>query len=149
MLAHERFHPILLTTYTQYHVLVGNCIIGCMYCKKYLLLVRTKYWRPFSCTHREYAELAVFGYLEKSSTKWCQIQVNNYEIVVNFLHISHNLTWYSAIVHKFTRIYPVCSTYELTKQFMEKIAQSISKRINLYRRFLKEWQFSRILRLKS
>ena len=33
-------------------------------------------------------------------------------------HISHNLTWYSAIVHKFTRIYPVCSTYELTKQFM-------------------------------
>ena len=46
------------------------------------------------------------------------IQVNNYEIVVNFFHISHNLTWYSAIVHKFTRINPVCSTYELTKQFM-------------------------------
>ena len=46
------------------------------------------------------------------------VQVNNYEIVVNFFHISHNLTWYSAIVHKFTRIYPVCSTYELTKQFM-------------------------------
>ena len=32
------------------------------------------------------------------------LQVNNYEIVVNFFHISHNLTWYSAIVH-FTRIY--------------------------------------------
>ena len=47
-----------------------------------------------------------------------KFQVNNYEIVVNFLHISHNLTWYSAIVHKFTRIYPVCSTYELTKQFV-------------------------------
>ena len=46
------------------------------------------------------------------------VQVNNNEIVKNFLHISHNLTWYSAIVHKFTRIYPVCSTYELTKQFM-------------------------------
>ena len=46
------------------------------------------------------------------------IQVNNYEIVVNFFHISHNLTWYSVIVRKFTRIYPVCSTYELTKQFM-------------------------------
>ena len=46
------------------------------------------------------------------------IQVNNYEIVVNFFHISHNLTRYSAIVHKFTRIYLVCSTYELTKQFM-------------------------------
>ena len=30
------------------------------------------------------------------------IQVNNYEIVINFFHISHNLTWYSAIVHKFT-----------------------------------------------
>ena len=46
------------------------------------------------------------------------LQVNDYEIVLNFFHISHNLTWYSAIVHKFTRIYPVCSTYELTKQFM-------------------------------
>ena len=23
------------------------------------------------------------------------VQVNNYEIVVNFFHISHNLTWYS------------------------------------------------------
>ena len=46
------------------------------------------------------------------------LQVNNYEIVVNFFHTNHNLTWYSAIVHKFTRIYPVCSTYELTKQFM-------------------------------
>ena len=49
---------------------------------------------------------------------WNLIQVNNYEIVVNFFHISHNLTWYSAIVHKFTTIYTVCSTYELTKQFM-------------------------------
>ena len=46
------------------------------------------------------------------------VQVNNYEIVINFFHISHNLTRYSAIVHKLTRIYPVCSTYELTKQFM-------------------------------
>jgi hypothetical protein len=47
-----------------------------------------------------------------------QLQVNDYEIVVNFFHISHNLTQYSVIVHKFGRIYPVCSTYELTKQFM-------------------------------
>ena len=46
------------------------------------------------------------------------IQVNNYEIIIKNFHISHNLTWYSAIVHKFTRIYPVNSTYELTKQFM-------------------------------
>ena len=45
------------------------------------------------------------------------LQVNNYEIVGRFFHICHNLTWYSAIVH-FTRIYPVCSTYELKKQFM-------------------------------
>ena len=33
------------------------------------------------------------------------VQLNNFEIVVNFFHISHNLTWYSAIVHKFTRLY--------------------------------------------
>ena len=46
------------------------------------------------------------------------VQVNNYEIVVTFFHISNNLTWYSAIVHKFTRIYPVCSSNEMTKQFM-------------------------------
>ena len=41
---------------------------------------------------------------------WCwishikTIQGNNYEIVINFFHISHNFAWYSAIVHKFTRI---------------------------------------------
>ena len=46
------------------------------------------------------------------------LQVNNYEIVINFLHISHSITWCIEIVHRFTRIYPVCSTYELTKQFM-------------------------------
>ena len=44
------------------------------------------------------------------------LQVNNCEFVVNFFHISHNLTWYSAIAHEFIRIYPVCSTYQLTKQ---------------------------------
>ena len=57
----------------------------------------------------------IFEILNSSIPK---LQVNNYEIVVKFFHISRNLTWYSAIVHKFTRIYPVCSTYELTKQFM-------------------------------
>ena len=46
------------------------------------------------------------------------LQVNNYEIVINFFHISHKLKWYSRIVHKFTRIYPFCSTYELAKQYM-------------------------------
>ena len=45
------------------------------------------------------------------------LQVNDYEIVVIFFRISHNFTWYSASVHKFTRIYPVCSTYELIRQF--------------------------------
>ena len=50
-----------------------------------------------------------------SSLPWFSVvQVNNYEIIVNFFHISHNLTWYSAIVHKFTRILPVRSYYELT-----------------------------------
>ena len=47
-----------------------------------------------------------------------KLQVNNYEIVVKVFHISHNLTQYSAIVHKFTRICPVCLSYELTKHFM-------------------------------
>jgi hypothetical protein len=47
------------------------------------------------------------------------VQINNYEIVVKLFHISHILTWYSEIVHKFTRISKLCSTYELTKQIME------------------------------
>ena len=46
------------------------------------------------------------------------VQVNNYEIVAKIFHVSHSLSWYSAIFHKFTRVYPVCSTYELTKQFL-------------------------------
>ena len=41
---------------------------------------------------------------------WTNVHVNNYEFIINFLHNSHNLTWYSAIVHKFNRNYPVCST---------------------------------------
>ena len=49
------------------------------------------------------------------------VQINNYEIVVNFFHISHNLTWYSAIVHRFTRIYPVCLTYELFLYLHRKV----------------------------
>ena len=51
-------------------------------------------------------------------SKLLQLQVNNHEIVIKKFQILHNLTWYSAIVHKFTRIYQVSSTYELTKQFM-------------------------------
>ena len=51
-------------------------------------------------------------------TNYKDLQVNNYEIVIKFFDLSHNLTWYSTIVHKNTRFYQVCSTYELTKQFM-------------------------------
>ena len=53
-----------------------------------------------------------------NKNEWTLVQVNKYEIVVKIFHISHNLTWSSAIVHKFTRIYQVFSTYELTKQIM-------------------------------
>ena len=57
----------------------------------------------------------LFDYIPKSSTfDTILVQVNDYEIVVKKFHISHNLTRYSAIVHKFTRIYPVWSTYEVT-----------------------------------
>ena len=52
--------------------------------------------------------------IRKSWKSWKHlVQVNDYETaLIFFFHISHNLTWYSAIVHKFTRVYPVCSTYE-------------------------------------
>ena len=58
------------------------------------------------------------NFLKSQKYSNSNVQVNNYEIVVKKFHISHNLTWYLAIFHKFTRIYRVCSTYELTKQFM-------------------------------
>ena len=46
-----------------------------------------------------------FFWLKRCYHHWYfGLQVNNYEIVVNFFHISHNLTWCSAIVHKSTRI---------------------------------------------
>ena len=63
------------------------------------------------------------------------LQVTNYEMVVNLFQTSHNLTWYSASVHKFTSIYPVCSTYELTKQFMQICVKNCAidlKKNNLY-----------------
>ena len=46
------------------------------------------------------------------------------------------MTWYSAIVHKFTRVYPVCSTSELTKQVMEICVKNCAidlKKNNLYK----------------
>ena len=39
--------------------------------------------------------------------------------------ISPNLTWYSAIVHKFTRIYPVYSNYELEKTIHENLCKQL------------------------
>ena len=63
------------------------------------------------------------------------VQVNNYEIVVKIFHISHNLTWYSEIVQRFTRISKFCSTYELIKQFMEICVKNCAinlKKNNLY-----------------
>ena len=65
-----------------------------------------------------------FLFVQKNIIGFKRLRIRNFgtddwiRLVVNFFHISHNLTWYSAIVHKFTRIYPVCSTYELTKQYM-------------------------------
>ena len=67
------------------------------------------------------------------------LQVNYCEIVVHFFHISHNLTWCSTFVHKVTKIYPVCSTYELTKQFMWICVKNCAidlKKNNLYLLFL-------------
>ena len=75
-------------------------------------------WVDIPCGPKE-----PFQWVDQKKIKMCKLedfflQVNNCEIIVNFFLISHNLTWYSAIVHRFTRIYPVCSTCELTKQFM-------------------------------
>jgi hypothetical protein len=73
------------------------------------------------------------------------LQVHNYEIVVNFIHISHNLRWYSEVVHKFTIFYPVCSTFELIKQFIE---QSISKRITFIKWNL-WWPFTHYKKIEN
>jgi hypothetical protein len=61
------------------------------------------------------------------------IQVNNYEIIVNFFHISHNLTWYSAqlSIHlpEFTQSVWLMNFQNNSCKFVSKIAQSIAKRI--------------------
>ena len=46
------------------------------------------------------------------------VQVDNYEIVVKSFRISHNLTWYSAIVHKFTK-----NLHSLFSLWTDKIIQ--------------------------
>ena len=52
------------------------------------------------------------------------IQINSYKMVVNFFHISHNLTWYSALsisLPKYTQ-FVNCSTCELTRQYRYRIS---------------------------
>ena len=69
--------------------------------------------------------------LSESKKKTFVVQVKNYKIVVDIFHTCHKLTWYSAIAHKFTRIYPVCSTYELTKICVKNCTIDLKKN-NLY-----------------
>ena len=70
-------------------------------------------------------------YKRGQNSKWHQNRVKSFlkrhfhfcrlifVIYVHFFHTSHKLTSYClVIVHKFTRIYPVCTTYELTELFM-------------------------------
>ena len=61
------------------------------------------------------------------------LRVNYYEIVVNFFFISV-ITCHD--IQHLSRIYPVCSTYELTKQFMEICVKNCAidlKKNNLYK----------------
>ena len=53
-------------------------------------------------------KIALQSYFVIGCTDWqmVQLQVNNFEIVVNFFHISYNMTWYSEIVRKFTQYLP-------------------------------------------
>ena len=68
-----------------------------------------------------------------NKNKSVTVQVNDYEIDVNFFHINHKLTFYClAIVHEFIIIYSVCSTYKLTKQFMQKVAQSSEQSVVIF-----------------
>ena len=90
------------------------------------------FWREFRSKIRKRV-LMPSGFLSKNGGV---VQVNNYKIIVRFYYISHNLTRYSVIVHKFTRIYPVCSTYELTKQFVQICVKNCTtdlKKNNLYK----------------
>ena len=75
------------------------------------------------------------------------LQVNDYKIVVNFFHISNNLTWYLAIVHEFTRIYPVCWTYELKETIHVNLCKNCAidlKKNNLYWKLSQGSFFGRI-----
>ena len=75
-------------------------------------------WKGHGSNQRPQPKLEKNRSYQQGKVGWnYPLQVDNYEIVINFFHISHNLTRYSAIVHRFTRIYPVFSSYEQTKQF--------------------------------
>ena len=100
-----------------------------------LRLLGKKDWRVLLAQPGRIISEVVFWFFKRWLLLPILLQVNNYEIVVKFFHICHNLTWYSDIVHKFTRISTVCSTYELTKQFMEICVNNCAidlKKNNLY-----------------
>ena len=67
--------------------------------------------------------LTNFGFAFKS--KLC-LQVNNYEIVINFFHISYNLTWYWEIVQNFRILFNLWTDKTINGNLCKK---SISKRI--------------------
>ena len=91
----------------------STCIDNSALCKLDLVTIRAIIRRPWNISVTSDVELELAELIQ------CRfLQVNNYDIVVKIFHISHDLTRYSAIVHKFTRIHPICSTYELTKQFI-------------------------------
>ena len=60
------------------------------------------------------------------------VQVNGYEIVENFFHISHILTWYSAIVHKFTSLFNLWTDKTIHVNLYKKNGATDLKKNYLY-----------------
>ena len=90
--------------------------------------------------HSHFAFYYMQFLLDWPETKY--IQVNNYEIVVNFFHISHTLTWYSAIVHRFVRIYQFVQLMNWQNnscKFVRKFAPLTSKRITCINKETVKW----------
>ena len=72
-----------------------------------------------TCTKKISKEIVSKVLLNPIPSRLCHmIQENNYEVVINFFHISHNLTWYSAIVQKFARIYPLMNWQNNSCKFL-------------------------------
>ena len=109
LFCHSFFVSFSFFSFVNYELKIGFKAQFLKFQVFYISSAKQKYFFDQS-TIKRLGKLKLLSYYE--------VQVNNYEIVVKIFHISHNLTWYSAIVHKFTRIYPVCSTYDVTKQFM-------------------------------